>query len=442
MIKSIFTVTAAGGIVAFLAMGPDAPTSGATFVTAPVEYGRLQEDVTATGTVDALFTVDISSQVSGRITAVNAGFNDAVSKGQALAQIDRQGFEAQVAEAEAAVNIAQAAVEVQEATRRRAAAEIEVVKLEGEVYRARIDQAQAEYALARSNLDRKEGLRRSGTISTVDIESERAAMLSAAARLREAEALMATNEQRVEAVRADLSRAEAELVGARSSVPQRRAALQLARVELERTTIRTPIDGVIINRSIEEGQTVAATLEAPTLFTVARALSQMVVYVSVDETDIGRIRLGQPALFTVDAFPDRQFTGKMSEIRKSAKTIQNIVTYTVVLRTDNHEELLFPGMTALVNITVSQSDPGLTVPTAALSFAPSEKEAQVQSEGSATIWRLNPSGDLQPLRIEPGQSNASHTTVSGPDLAEGDRIVISEISEGGPSGLFGAWYGD
>jgi HlyD family secretion protein len=272
MMKFFSMVLAVAAAIAYVALDRASLGTEITYTTIPVEMGRLKEEITATGTVDALIKVDVSSQVSGRITDVSVDFNNSVVKGQPLARIDRQGFDARVAEAMAAVNIALAAVEVQNATLERAGVEIEAVKLERDVYRARIDQAEAGLSVVQSKLKRKEMLRESGTISVANIEDDRGAVLTAEAFLREAEALFAANEHRIGAARAEFARAQAELVGARANVPQRQAALQLAEVELARTTIRAPIDGVIIDRSIDEGQTVAAALEAPTLFTILRVL--------------------------------------------------------------------------------------------------------------------------------------------------------------------------
>lgn len=426
MLKLFSIALALLALSAFVSLQPE-PGAETTYLTHPVEYGPLVERVTATGTLDALVKIDISSQVSGRIAEVKAGFNSRVAKGEPLAIIDREGFQARVAEAQAAVEIALAAVDVQSATQERAAVEIKAASLEREVFRARIDQASADLSVAQARLARKEALRRNGNVAAAEVEDEQGAVLSAEARLREAEAQLAASGQRVEAARAEHARTKAELAGARANVPQRQAALQIALVELERTTIRAPIDGVVIDRSIDEGQTVAATLEAPKLFTIAKELSRMVVHASVDETDIGRLRTGQSAVFSVDAYPSQRFTGTVSEIRKSARVFQNIVTYTVVLNTENPDELLFPGMTALVDITIRETAPALKVPTSVFAFHPSQT-ALAASRGSAlVIWRLDPSGRPEPVEVTAGEQDASHTAVVSDWLQEGDLVISSEI---------------
>lgn len=413
-------------LTAFVSLRPE-PGTETTYLSHPVEHGPLIELVTATGTLDALVKVDISSQVSGRIAEVKAGFNSRVSKGETLAIIDREGFQARVEEAKAAVEIALAAVEVQSATLEKAAVDIETARQELNVFHARIDQAAASLSLARARLARKEALQKNGTVSAADVEDDQSAVLSAEAQLREAEAQLAAGSQRIEAARAEHARARAELAGARANVPQRQAALQLAQVELERTAIRAPIDGVVIDRSVDEGQTVAATLEAPKLFTIAEELSRMVVHVSVDETDIGHIRTGQSAAFSVDAYPAKQFSGTVSEIRKSAKVFQNIVTYTVVLNTENPGDLLFPGMTALVDIAIRETKPALKVPTSALAFQPSQNGLAQDADGQPVVWRLDPSGTPEPVPVLPGEQDASHTAVTSEHLKEGDLVTSGEI---------------
>ena len=306
--------------------GRYASSGEVNYITAPVERGQLSEAVTATGTLDALVTVDVSSQVSGQIAELFVDFNDAVKQGQPLAQIDRQSFEARFAEAEAAVNIAGAAVDVQRAKLERARIDVVDAKVQRSVYEARIENAKARLLAAQLDLDRKETLRARGTISVSDLEQVRAERDSAAATVREAEALSEAHEQSIAAAEADYLRVTAELANAKANVPQKAALLRLASVELERTTIRSPVDGIVIGRNIDEGQTVAAALEAPTLFTIAGDLRDMEVHARVDETDIGQIAVSQKASFSVDAFPGQRFFGVVSDIRKAAQVVQNVVT--------------------------------------------------------------------------------------------------------------------
>lgn len=427
MLKLFSVTLVLSALAVYFALLRAAPSAELSYVTMPVEHGPLTETITATGTVDVMVKVDVGSQVSGRIEEVRADFNTAVKKGAPLAVIDRQGFEARVEEARAAVEIALAAVEVQAAVLEKAAVGIVTAQLDRGVYRAKVDQAEASLSVVQSRLRRKEALGKNGTVSAADLEEDRGAVLTARAQLREAEALYAASEQHIASAQADFARAQAELAGARANVPQKQAALQLAQVELERTTIRSPIDGVVIDRSIDEGQTVAAALEAPKLFTIAGELRRMVVHVNVDETDIGRIRPGQQAVFTVDAFPAERFPGTVSEIRKSAKVFQNIVTYTVVLNTENPEELLFPGMTALVDILVKHTGPALKIPTSTLSYRPSAASRAGVPEGAAVVWRLSPAGQPEAVEVTTGDHDASHTAVSPGALRQGDQLISGEI---------------
>ncbi len=435
MLKTLTLLLAGGAVVAYVASGKIEPEADIAYVTAPVEYGRLEETVTSTGTVGALLSVDVSSQVSGRITKVLADFNDRVTEGQPLARIDRQAFEARVAEARAAVAIALASVDMQKAALRRAEVQIEAAELELAVLKARIAQGEAGLKVALSSLTRKKELLKSGTVSSADIEDEQAKVDIARAWVWEIEALHAAAEKQVHGAEADLRQAMAELAAAEANVPQRQALLRLAEVELERTTIRSPIDGVIISRSIDAGQTVAAALEAPVLFTIAQALDRMVVHVSVDETDIGQVKEGQTASLRIEAFPGRIFRGEVSEIRKSARVLHNVVTYTVVISTENLGELLFPGMTALVTISIRASEPTLKVPTEALAFVPSSPSQADPQEGGPHLWLLSPDGAPSPVPIRTGDQDASHTGVKGEGLKEGQAVILGEYQKRKPGGF-------
>jgi HlyD family secretion protein len=419
-----------------------------TYVTAPIERGRLSEIITATGKLEALVTVEISSEVSGQIAELFVDFNDTVKEGQPLAQIDRQSFEARFADAEAAVKIAQAAVNVRRARLERARVDIVEAKLQRAVYKARVDYAKARLVAAQSDLTRKKPLNKSGTITDNVIEQVRGLRDARAASFREAEAQAMAHEQNIVAAETDYLRTKAELASAMATVPQKRALLNLAAVELERTTIRSPVNGVVIDRSIDKGQTVAAALEAPVLFTIAGDLRNMVVHVRVDETDIGRIQIGQKASFEVDAFPDQKLLGTVSDIRKAAQIVQNVVTYTVVVQTTNPKGNLLPGMTALVKITISSSSQLLIIPTAALDYTPSipaltnDKPAESVIEGRSNIaWRLGANGKPEPVTIGTGASDLSSTALLSGPLAEGDLVIINEIQSSARSGLFGIRLG-
>jgi HlyD family secretion protein len=237
-------------------------------------------------------------------------------------------------------------------------------------------------------------------------------------------------EQAVLAARADLRSAEAALRNAQAAVAQQRAALDQARLDLERTHVRAPIDGVIIGRDVDVGQTVAASLESPTLFSIAEDLRRMHVFVSIDEADISRVRVEQHAVFAVDAFPGRRFAARIIEIRKAPRIVQGVVAYTVVFSANNPDQLLMPGMTAVVEVITERVSDAVTVPNAALRFQPSPADAGTAAadtgslEGSAaTVWLLEKGGPV-PVIVQIGMTDGAATEVLGASLQPGQNVVV------------------
>jgi HlyD family secretion protein len=232
----------------------------------------------------------------------------------------------------------------------------------------------------------------------------------------------------------DMAAANLELSNAQ--VRRHSEALEQARIALERTVIRSPINGIVISRDVDPGQTVAATLEAPTLFTIAHDLGRMQVHARVDEADIGRIREGQRARFTVDAHPGRTFTGIVSEIRKAPLLVQNVITYTVVLDAENPDFVLLPGMTAVLQIIVKEATNVLKVPNAALRFTPSEAAGEhpasaaastargPQAGAAARVWTLGVDGQLTPLEVALGESDDTGTEVFDGVLKAGQQVIV------------------
>jgi HlyD family secretion protein len=303
---------------------------GATYEIETVELSRgsIERSISATGSVQALVTVDVSSQLSGQISDVNVDFNSNVAKGASLAVIDTRTFAVRVASAEANLAIAKTDVTVQEAN---------VVKAQ-----ALLDQAQR-------------AVERQRTLASNNATP--AATLDAA-------------ETQLSTAKADLQVAEAQLANARANIALREADLSEARLDLERAQIRSPIDGVVIARNIDPGGTVAASLQAPILFQIAQDLKQIQILVLVDEADIGSIETGQDVTFTVDAFPDRVFNGEVAQVRIAGTTTSNVVTYTVVVRAQNPRQRLLPGMTATVRIVTGTRRDVLRVPNEAVRFTP------------------------------------------------------------------------
>jgi HlyD family secretion protein len=229
--------------------------------------------------------------------------------------------------------------------------------------------------------------------------------------------------------------AEAELQRAKAVVRQQTAVLERTRLDLERTVIRAPIDGLVIGRDVEAGQTVAASFEAPTLFTIARDLEAMEVHAMIDEADIGRIRTGQRAVFTVDAHPARTFAGTVAEIRLAPNVVQNVVTYDVLITAENADRALLPGMTATVEIVVEAVDDVLTVPNAALRFEPPAgatappSPPATPSGNRGTVWRLDRDGAPRPMAVTVGASDARATAIVGGPLRAGDAVVVATTGE-------------
>ena len=312
--------------------------SGITYKTAKLERGTLLAAVSSSGIVNPVSQVSIGSQVSGQIKEMLADFNSEVKQGQLIARIDPQSFEYKVNQASADLESARAAVLNSQAN---------VGAVSASVSRARLDADNAQ-----RDQQRKQELLDRQFISQADFENAR----NTAGTLGEA----------LKVALAQLEVAKAQVVAANAVVRQREASLAQAKVDLERTEIRSPVDGVVIKRSVDVGQTVAASLQAPELFIIARNLADMQVDAAIDEADISRVKPDQKVTFTIDAFPGRTFEGRVNQIRKAAISAQNVVTYTVVVRFANADSLLLPGMTANVRIVTEVRDDVLKIPNAAL----------------------------------------------------------------------------
>jgi HlyD family secretion protein len=384
----------------------------ARFRTASVDRGTIVANVSATGALAAVTTVQVGSQVSGQIREVLVDFNSPVRRGQLIARIDPEVFQAKVNAAQADLDSARAQVLNQNANVEKVRADVENVRAAAttaeanvERMRADVENARAVISTAQANvaresatasnarleLDRRIDLVRRQLISlserdqaqtTFDtaqaqLEAARAQERAGHAALRSTQAQLTAGESQARAARAQVASAQAQLEvaqaqlkAAEATVRQKQAALEQTRLDLVHTEIRAPVDGVVVSRSIDSGQTVAASLQAPTLFTIAQDLTQMQVEAAVDEADVGRLREGMAAAFTVDAFPGRTFRGEIAQIRKAAQVVQNVVTYTTVITVPNPDRTLLPGMTANVRIQVDRREDVLRVPNSALRFRP------------------------------------------------------------------------
>jgi len=298
------------------------------YYTAKVENGDIKQVVEATGTINAVITVQVGSQVSGTISKLYVDFNSRVRKGQLIAEIDPPLFRGALSQAEADLENARANLAVAIANTAKA--------------RAADAQTKADY-------ERNSGLSKQGVISQQALDVARANAESAAAQV---------------------SAALAQEHQARAQVQQKEAAVQVAQTNLDYTTIHAPIDGTVVARNVDVGQTVAASLQAPTLFTIAQDLTKMQVYAKTDESDVGQIRSGQKVTFKVDAYPRETFTGTVSQVRMNSTVVQNVVTYDTIIDFNNPELKLFPGMTAYVSIPVATAANVMKVPNGALRYKP------------------------------------------------------------------------
>jgi HlyD family secretion protein len=424
------------------------PNDEPAYLTAAVERGKVMTTVTATGTVRAVVTVEVGSQLSGQIDELFVDFNDEVQQGQPIARLDQRTFLAKVREAEAALETAKTTVLIQKAAVERAQSHLSTARARIKVLRAKTVRAQTMLGAAERDLDRMQQLRRKGVAAERQLDEARTERDSAAAERRGAEAEDAVHAQEIKTAVADLHKAEAELLNARATVEQKKATRALARVELERSVIRSPIKGVVIGRDIDRGQTVAASLEAPTLFKIAQDLREMEVHVRIDEADIGRIKLGQKATFRVDAFSNQRFTGRVTQIRKAPEVVKNVVTYTVVATTRNPALQLLPGMTALVRIVDRETKEVLKLPNAALRFRPLGRTNTRRTElpegssgANADVWVLGDNGKPKPVRVRLGLSDATATEIMEGPLREGQMVIVGTTPSDGKRRLFGLRLG-
>jgi HlyD family secretion protein len=327
-----------------------------------LDSGPIVSAISTAGTVKPLAAILVGSQASGQIKELAADFNSRVVRGDVIARLDDDTVRARLDQAVIEVDVASAGVDIQRAQLERARADADGARAALAAARAEVERAEMTVREAERDRDRKRELFARGVSSTaerdrVDIAYEGALASLAAARARELVAVSAEASNQ-----ASIRIAAAQVESAVAQVRQREATVHQLRIDVEHTVIRTPIDGIVIERSVDIGQTVAASLQAPTIFTIAPDLRAMQVHANVDEADIGRVTIGQEVAFTVDAFPGRSFQGGVVDIHKMPQTTQNVVTYTVVISVDNEDLLLMPGMTANARILVHKSDQVLRVP--------------------------------------------------------------------------------
>ena len=414
------------------------------YQTARVTRGPLVLGVSATGTLNAVITVQVGSQVSGQIKELYADFNSKVTRGQVIAQIDPDIFQAQVNQAAAQLKAAQATVLNQRAVLSKTRADIENSRAALAVAHAQTVKSQVATADAQRTLGRQETLKKQELIAQADADAAQVALDSALAQQQATVAQERAQAAAVESAEAQLEVALAQLEAAQAQVGEKEAALRQAQVNLEHTVIRAPVDGVVVSRNVDVGQTVAASLQAPTLFQIAQDLAKMQVDTSVDEADVGRVRVSQPVTFTVDSYPGQTFSGEVVQVRKAPLVAQNVVTYDVVVSAPNPELRLLPGMTANVRIITDRKAGVLEIPNAATRFRPAGSTADGLSEGTAgrtgpsgaqlrseivrgvagQVWVLTPEGKLRAVQLRLGMTDGSVTEVLEGDLREQQEVVV------------------
>jgi HlyD family secretion protein len=471
----------------------------AQYMSARVDRGNLRNTVTATGTLQAVTTVQVGSQASGTISALYADFNSVVKKGQVVAQLDPAQAKAQVDQARANLQQARASLAQAQAAVTSSRAGITDAQAKGVAARSTVQNNQAGVSAAEANvavlkaqqddalslLKQQESLLKAGVIAQRDYEVAQTAYRTAEARYNQAVAQLnqsklseqssasagiAQSQAVVEQSKAQLQQAQAQVAQNAAQVQQAQAALSLAEVNLSHTTITSPIDGVVVSRDVNVGQTVAASLSAPTLFTIANDLTQMQVIANIDQADIGLVEQAKSVRFTVDAFPGKDFDGKIHEMRLNPVNVQNVVTYNVVINVDNPEQVLKPGMTANLTITIDERNNVLKVPNSALRFTPQNANRQRTGAGgnaggqgqgqgrrrqqadnaqgggdisnfapasapvlpgqTRIVWVLGQDGKPQPRRIKVGLSDGASTEVVEGNLTEGEMVITGQTVSG------------
>jgi HlyD family secretion protein len=422
------------------------------FQTAPVTRGQLIARVSATGTLNAVITVQVGSQVSGQIKELHADFNSQVTKGQIIARIDPAIFQAQVDEAQAQVLAARASVLSQQAMVAKTRADLASERAGVAVAQAQTAKAQVAVVDGQRTLDRQRELLKRQLIAQADVDVAQVASDSDVAQHTATAAQEGAQAELVRSAEAQLRVVEAQLQSTTAQVGQYEAALRQAQLNLDHSIIRSPADGVVIARNVDVGQTVAASLQAPTLFLIAQDLTKMQVDTSIDESDVERVRVAQPVTFTVGSISGRAFSGQVVQVRKAPLVLQNVVTCDVVVSAANTELSLLPGMTANVQIVTDQKDNALKVPNAALRFRPPGAESgQGQSQAAAPpsaqgsgqrhgpgaqpgsagqVWVADAGGKLRAIPLRLGITDGVVTEVLDGGLADQQDVIVGMSSAG------------
>jgi len=392
-VAAILGIVAIGGGVSYWTLARD-KSSQSQFTKATVERGTIRITVRATGSLEAVRTVQVGSQISGQIAALHADYNSAVKKGQLLAEIDPRTFQSQVLTEEAQNASSQARLQSAQSDLINQEANLVSVQANLKVTQVASDNAQLLYDRAKQSMQK-------GLVAQNDYDTAKSNAESAAAKVDQAAAAIKQAEAQIRSKQASIEQAKSDIISAKAS-------LDRAKINLDLTKIYSPVDGVVISRNVDIGQTVAASLSAPTLFVIANDLTRMQVKANIDEADIGKITPDVRVSFGVDAYPNDTFTGNISEVRLEPQTVQNVVTYSVIVGVDNSQLKLKPGMTANLTMTVDEHANVLTVPNAALRFTPT---GMTQDQIAKLIQDLPPVPP--PQAAEGGDRGASGEQASG-----------------------------
>jgi len=398
-LSSLFTLAvpvAAAGLALVWMLAPNSGSrSGMVYETVPATKGQIRKIVSTSGPVRALVTVSVGSQLSGQVDEVNVDFNSEVKPGDILATLDSKTFAAQVAQAKADLTAAEAALANQQAAMTKAKAMLQA---------------------AETNVTRQQSL--------ADKRLSPQLTLETAVRDRDV-------------AKADIAVADAQVMSARATIQQRQAALDQATIDLERAEIRSPIDGTVISRTVDPGQTVAASLQAPELFKIAQDLSRIRIEAQVNEADVGAVAEGNAAAFTVDAYPDKQFEGRVTQVRLAATELNSVVTYTVIIEAANQGRKLFPGMTANVLIVSATRDGALRISNDALRFKPKTEVASGAGERGGNRG----SGDRGGQMIERLKTEVSLDDEQVAAVQQVMEQLRKEQAEGGQTSFIGGGPG-
>lgn len=391
---------------------------------APVERGNISRSIRVTGTLQPVAEIEVGTELSGRVIEIDTDFNEPIRLGQVLARLDPSMYEVTVREHEAAVEVARSTVLIRDAAVARARARHEGAVLQAAVFGALSSSERARYERSRRDFRRETSLADDGSISRRQLDDSETDYRSATSSLKAAEFTEQTQQSEIEVAEASLRMAAAELINAEASLQQQLNVLERSQLELASTSIRSPIDGVVIDRHVESGQTLNAD-DALVLFSVARDLHDMVLHAVVDEADIGSIRVGQHVAFGVDAFPQVTFEGQVTQVRKAPDHDYSVVTYIVVISADNSDLLLFPGMTATASIIVESVENVLMIPRSALYFHP---DGPAFSD-PGSVWVATDDGAAEAVPIAIGLSDSFVAEVRGDGIEVGRRVATGMLGD-------------